>query len=152
MAFHFAYSLNGNSHGVVKNWPQTASVVYTRGDLLKIASGKAALATAAASDATILGICLKTVTAAGTVTDSDTVPVLILTGQEIVLADYAATTDPTSASYGTAYDITDEDNVNIDDTTGGFMYLVPGPNDGGIDSTNDKAYFRISAAKCLFGI
>lgn len=112
----YKYSLDNSQ-------PMTIAIktggAVTSGKLLAISSGLAVEATSAAS--TVLGICTKTVASGGTTT------VLLLNSNSVIRVPFSGTTKTSLADadkFGTKFDITSAQVMNLDDTTGGFLEVV----------------------------
>lgn len=121
--FEFKKMIDGKSNPTVMDWPVAASQTITRGTLLALSSGLAAVA--ASGSSTILGVAQAPKTTGASVTDADTVSVL-LARNSVFKVGYTGTTKTSlaSADNGTAFDInTGALTINLDDTTGGMCKL-----------------------------
>lgn len=108
----------------------------SNGDLLVISSDKVVKAAAAASPATIVGIALDDAASGATV-------LVDVIGEGTVVSapyDKGSKTSVTDADLGKLFDLTDEESVALDDTTGGICLCV------GYDNSCDEIHFVITAA------
>ncbi|MCU7521934.1 MAG: hypothetical protein HF312_17095 [Ignavibacteria bacterium] len=111
-----------------------ASQTILAGDLISITSGKGVKAGAAATG--ILGIATQDITTGTTVTDADAILVIAINERSVVRMSYVGTTKTSLVDtdmYLTAFDIDANQNINLDDTTGGAMLVV------GYNNTNKTA-------------
>lgn len=136
--------LDGRLNDAVKiavNINQTIAI----GDLLVISSGKASVAAAAPTAATVLGVATSAITTGGTVTAADTVFYEPIRGRR-VRAKYTGSskTSLTDADLGTTFDLSDKVTVNLDDTTGGICVAV------GYNNDNDTIDFIATGASLFF--
>lgn len=116
MSAQYLYSLD-NTQPMTLDIKTGASV--TSGQLLTISSGLAIPATAAS--ATILGICTKTA-GSGEITRC-----LLLNDKSVVRLPFVGSTKKTLADadrFGTKFDLTSDQIVDLDDTTGGGAMVI----------------------------
>ncbi|WP_199614648.1 hypothetical protein [Paenibacillus alkalitolerans] len=136
-------SLSGYNQPITMKVLVAASQTIEEGDLLQVASGRAS--TAVAASTTIIGIALEAVTTGASVDDDDTVLVQLI-ADAVIRIDYTGTTKTSLANadlYGTAFDLSDEKTINLDDTTGGMCFVV------GFDNTEDTADVVINRANLV---
>lgn len=106
------------------------------GELCVISSGKVVEAGAAASAATIVGICVQAAL-------ENAVALVDIIGEGTVVAAKYTGSSKTSVAdtdFGTLFDIDDGLTVDLDDTTDGIALCV------GYDNTCDEIHFVITAA------
>jgi hypothetical protein len=94
------------------------------GNLIVVSSGTFAVAEDAPTAATVVGIAQETV-------DNGAICSVELVNQRLVAADYVGSskTSLANADLGKVFDITDDQEVNLDDTTGGVFLVVGYDND-----------------------
>ncbi len=137
--FEFKKMIDGKSNPTIMDWPVAASQTITRGTLLALSGGLAAVA--ASGSTAILGVAQAPKTTGVSVTDADTVPVL-MARNAVFKVGYTGTTKTSvsSADNGTAFDInTGALTINLDDTTGGMCKLF-----ATFDNTAKTAHVVIS--------
>lgn len=136
----FIKTITGRNEPVTHSLLIAASQTVAVGDLIEITSGKGVLAVAAST--TLIGIAQEAITTGVSVDDTDRIPVILLEGA-IVRIDYTGTSKTTIADadmYGTAFDLSDEKTIDLDDTTGGMCKVV------GYDNTASTADVVIARA------
>lgn len=123
-------SLNGTGP-IYKPFQVNDSQTIARGDVVVLSSNKASVAADAASAGTVLGVSNTAITTTTATTD------------DIIYVDvnpasiYEAAYTGTAPVVGNKYDFgTAPYTVDGDDTTGGFLQVVPMPDGSGADSTN----------------
>lgn len=121
-------------NAVVKRTVGTGGVA--RGDLCVMSSNTAVKAAAAPTDGTVFGIALED-KSAGEV--GKFMPV----SDCVIAAKYTGSskTSLTDADLGKAFDLSDEQTVNLDDTTGGFCVCE------GYDNDKDLIFFKVLLTK-----
>lgn len=148
MAFKFKYMLNGAANPTIIDWPVAASQTINIGDTLQLSSGLAAVGAAAQAD--FIGVAATAITTGSTVTDAQTVKVIIPI-DAVFEADYTGSTlpDPTSANLGTAFDLgaSSASQIDLDDTTGGAWVFIDLPH---LDTANNKMYVTCLRSKTIF--
>lgn len=95
------------------------------GDLLIVSSGKASKAAEAVSDDTILGIATSNITTT-TATTSDFIEYIPIFPDMLFRVTYTGSSKTSLAAtdlQATAFDITTAHKLDLDDTTGGIMYV-----------------------------
>lgn len=115
-----------NSQPMVVDLKIAASQTIVAGDLLVIASGKGTKAGAAAT--AVFGIAQADITTGGSVTDANSIPVLVINEKSVLKFTYTGTAATSANLWGTAYDINSSQVIDMADTTGGFLILVNLPN------------------------
>lgn len=106
------------------------------GDLAVVSSATAVKAAAAASDATVLGIALADGSA------GDTISFGLVAGKTVASGYTGSTkTSVVAADTGKVFDLTDENTVNLDDTTVGICVCT------GYNNTTKEIKFMIPRAK-----
>ena len=136
---------NANMNSIIQWYSKSTDI--KKGQLLKEDTGASPVA-AAHDGATLLGVALE---------DQDTANGIVyiypLQGTVLEIDFYASATKQTCAvtDLGTQFDInvdgtSGEMTVDLDDTTGGFLYLV------GYDNDNKKGYFVVADADILLSV
>jgi hypothetical protein len=118
-----------------------ASQTIAVGDLVCIASGLLTKASSTVHTA-IIGIATEAITTGATVTD-EAIMVMLLNEKSVIRMVYDPGTKTSLAAadmFLTAYDIDDDQEINLDDTTGGFLLVVA------YDNTNDTADVVVKAS------
>lgn len=103
------------------------------GDLIQINGTSRKGEAAVAASTTIVGIANGPITTGGTVTNDDRIPVVLVRSQVVRIPFNTAGTKTTFADtdkYTTAYDLSNKNLVNPDDTTGGMCFVQEYDNDG----------------------
>lgn len=115
------------------------------GDLVQIDGTSRKGVVAVAASTTIVGIAMEPITT-NTATDNDVIPVSLVRGQVVRMAFITTGTKKTFADtdkYTTAYDLSDKNSIDPDDTTGGMCYIQNYNND---DATVDVIFDASSLA------
>lgn len=143
--FEFQKMIDGKSNPTIMDWPVAANQTITRGALLQLTGGLAAVASAGSTS--ILGVAQAPKTTGASVTNADTVPVLIARNAVFKVGYTGSTkTSLSSADNGTAFDINaDAKSINLDDTTGGMCKLF-----ATFDNTAKTAHVVISSAALVY--
>lgn len=136
---------NANMNSIIQWYSKSTDI--KKGQLLKEDTGASPVA-AAHTGATLLGVSLEAQDTANSI-----VRMFPLQGTVLEIDYYASATKQTLAvtDLGTQYDMnvdgtTGEMTVDLDDTTGGFLYLV------GYDNDNKKGYFVVADADILLSV
>ena len=126
--------LNGDTNPILKC--EVGSGGATKGDMVVISSGAVVKAAAAPSAATIIGIALET-GAQGAFID-----VMQIKSGTRIRSEYTGSSKTSLADTDllTAFDLTDANTVNLDDTTGGPCVCI------GYDNNNDTIDFMVPAS------
>lgn len=96
------------------------------GDLVQIDATSRLGEAAIAASTTIVGIAQEAITTGASVTDADTIPVVLVRGEVVRMAVSQAGTKKTFAEadkYTTAYDLLNKTTIAPDDTTNGMCYV-----------------------------
>lgn len=141
MAFEYRYDLSGRCDPVVVKWPAGPNQTITKGMLLSVSSGKAVAA--AAGTTAVLGVAVSGKTTGGTVTDNDTVEVIIPTPTAVFEVNYTGNTKTSlnSSDLTTAFDLANANTIDLDDTVGGMCCVVGFDN---VKKTADIVFKRSS--------
>lgn len=121
----YLYSLDGSQPNEVV-LAIAASQTIKSGDLVCIASGLGAKASSSVHTA-VFGIALEDITTGSSVDGSEKIPVLMLNHKSVFRVVYDPGTKTSLAAadkFGTAFDVDDGQELNLDDTTNGFLLVV----------------------------
>ncbi len=119
------------------------SQTITAGDLVQIDATSRKLEVAVAASTTIVGVALESITTGGTVTAADMIPVALVRNQVVRIPFITSGTKKVFADtdkYTTAYDLSTQNAVNPDDTTGGMCHVQA------YDNTNNTVDVIFAAA------
>ena len=112
--------------------PVDVSQTIVNGDLVQIDATSRKLEVAVAASTTIVGVALESITTGVSVTADDQIPVALVRNQ-VVRIPYATGGTKTSFAdtdkYTTAYDLSNKNLINPDDTTGGMCFVQAYDND-----------------------
>lgn len=121
-------NMDGRNEPTIWHFKVGNSQSIKEGDLVQITSGKVEKAVSAST--TLVGIAMRDITTT-TATDADVIPVILLKSA-IIRINYTGTSKSSlsdSDMYGTAFDISDEKTLDLDDTSGGMFKVVGYDND-----------------------
>lgn len=139
-----------------KNADNTPIIVHVKidvsqtivvGDLVQIDATSRLGEAAVAASTTIVGIAQEAITTGASVTDADTIPVVLVRGEVVRAAVSQAGTKKTFAEadkYTTAYDLLNKTTIAPDDTTGGMCYVQ------GFDNTLNTVDFIVADANLVY--
>ncbi len=102
------------------------SQTIAAGDLIQIDGTSRKGEVAVAASTTIVGIALESITTGVSVTAADTIPVALVRNQVVripFITSGSKTSFADTDKYTTAYDLSTQNAINPDDTTGGMCYV-----------------------------
>jgi len=141
MAFQYSHRTGGDSVIPVKEFPSAASLTYTKGYTVALASGL--ITNGGAADTAVVGVVQDTISVATSA--GDPVKVILALPDVVFKVNYVtgSKTSLADADIGTAFDLksTALNKIDLDDTTDGAWVVV------GYDNTAGVAYVKCLAAK-----